>query len=487
MMSPSRFVGCQRTGLVQRTAVVALGKLFVLFLLVRCTAVSFGNEYATIDLSKAYRHYTVTNQTGFTIDTGDTVVVSSDIRYTHNGLGEPAAFNWGTFGLAVFNGNTWWTGVRDDIAVASRGGAIGTRLPAAPWIEGWLSHASLGVDFEANLDDQGEPIAEDQRVPQVSDWLRQEWTLTVNGSGFVEGVATITSLEDSSVTFTTTPYELGKLNGGAGYSSGATLYGGYNTGWDSGLDHDNDPLTDNQVVAKELITNFSRSDVDNFSVVKNGVAVFSDDFSSYEPDSVIGGAVDTGLAWNPKWSIIDPDGVPDSGDEDTSQQDLFVSFGTPVVGGLACDFNADDACDLTDMDLLYQNFGGDLSYDVNGDDTVDSGDIPDWLTAASDPENTYLGGEKTFRNGDTNLDGEVNSADLGLLLNNFGNTSGLTYGEGNLNGDLNVDSSDLGQLLNSFGFASSAAAASAVPEPNALALLMGSLIGLAGFRRRRRR
>ena len=54
--------------------------------------------------------------------------------------------------------------------------------------------------------------------------------------------------------------------------------------------------------------------------------------------------------------------------------------------------------------------------------------------------------------GDANLDGDVNSTDLGLLLNNFGDNTGLGWGSGNLNADSDVDSTDLGLLLNNFSF-----------------------------------
>lgn len=47
-------------------------------------------------------------------------------------------------------------------------------------------------------------------------------------------------------------------------------------------------------------------------------------------------------------------------------------------------------------------------------------------------------------------DGQVNVADLGALLSNFG-MSGATAGDGDLNGDEAVDVSDLGLLLSRFG------------------------------------
>ncbi|MCH2115707.1 MAG: PEP-CTERM sorting domain-containing protein [Pirellulales bacterium] len=78
---------------------------------------------------------------------------------------------------------------------------------------------------------------------------------------------------------------------------------------------------------------------------------------------------------------------------------------------------------------------------------------------------------------DFNMDGVVDSLDLGILLGNFGTTGTPETGE--LNGTAPVDSLDLGILLGSFG-ASPLAATAAVPEPtSALLLLLGcTAIGL---------
>ena len=76
------------------------------------------------------------------------------------------------------------------------------------------------------------------------------------------------------------------------------------------------------------------------------------------------------------------------------------------------------------------------------------------------------------------LNGDVDSTDLGLLVNNFGSTTELDWIDGNVAhnaivgfGEDVINSSDLGLLLNNFGF-NSAAAASAVPEPSSFVLLL---------------
>ena len=106
--------------------------------------------------------------------------------------------------------------------------------------------------------------------------------------------------------------------------------------------------------------------------------------------------------------------------------------------------------------------------DIDGSGTVDAADVSAWLAAASSSSNPFNSNGVTFQLGDANFDGAVNSTDLGLLLNNFGDVESMGFEAGNFNDDPNVDSTDLGLLLNNFGFAS----ASAVPEPE---------VGLVGW------
>lgn len=133
---------------------------------------------------------------------------------------------------------------------------------------------------------------------------------------------------------------------------------------------------------------------------------------------------------------------------------------------LQCDADSDGDCEHNDLDALYDSFGVGDQFDYNGDGLVDGSDIAGWLADASQPSNLTNQSGKTYTMGDINLDGAIDSTDLGLLLNSFGASGEAYWIDGNLNGDSVVDSSDLGLVLNNFGFTS----ATAVPEPGTLGI-----------------
>lgn len=141
---------------------------------------------------------------------------------------------------------------------------------------------------------------------------------------------------------------------------------------------------------------------------------------------------------------------------------------------LPCDTTGDGDCDLEDIERLFEF-------------APTSDDVDIWLLQASSFNNDGL----TFRLGDIDLDGDVDSTDLGKLLNNFGPDFGMGaqtgplpfYSKGDLTFDGYIGSSDLGRLLNNFGFTS--AATVAVPEPDLPwpLLMVGCLSLLPGSRR----
>lgn len=180
----------------------------------------------------------------------------------------------------------------------------------------------------------------------------------------------------------------------------------------------------------------------------------------------------------------DPDDIADDGIVNGSLADgngaAFAALNgiqlieQQTTGGLACDYvGGNNGCDIDDIASLYAGTDG-------APTPLTDALISNWLTEASLPSNSLNGG-KTWVVGDVDLDGDVDSTDLGRLLNNFGSTAGLGWGDGNLTEDSLVDSTDLGRLLNNFNFVSAAA----VPEPSDFSQLLFALSALIVVRIRR--
>lgn len=120
---------------------------------------------AFLDTATANSNYHMVQQTGFTLNAGDTASITTDFTYTHNGLGAPVAFNQSMFGILLRGdntgagaGNLWWQGNNQNVTsvsmnIANRGAAIGNTLPVAPWIENWNPHGDNGVNINAGYTD----------------------------------------------------------------------------------------------------------------------------------------------------------------------------------------------------------------------------------------------------------------------------------------------------------------------------------------------
>ena len=124
--------------------------------------------------------------------------------------------------------------------------------------------------------------------------------------------------------------------------------------------------------------------------------------------------------------------------------------GTPSTPG-ASPSGWDGAVDAQDIEYICANFvsdwtdldaavGKDLSCDMDGDLDVDSDDVVELVAV-------ILG----TRQGDLDLDGDVDLTDLAVTLSSFG-LSGVGYAGGDVNCDGIVDLTDLAIVLGNFGF-----------------------------------
>lgn len=149
-------------------------------------------------------------------------------------------------------------------------------------------------------------------------------------------------------------------------------------------------------------------------------------------------------------------------------------------GGEPGDFNGDGEIDAADMDLLTAAVGGnDTAYDLDGSGVVDNGDRRYWI---EDIKNSYFG--------DSNLDGEFNSADFVAVfaIGEYDDAveGNSTWADGDWNGDGDFDSGDFVTAFTAGGFEiGPRASTAAVPEPSSLPLLVVSSSLIVMMRRRR--
>ena len=92
--------------------------------------------------------------------------------------------------------------------------------------------------------------------------------------------------------------------------------------------------------------------------------------------------------------------------------------------------------------------------------------------------------------GDFDFDGDVDNADIGLIVGNFTGSggTGMTYEQGDIDGDGDIDNADIGAVVGAFtgsqaSLQASLQAFAIVPEPASFAIF--SLGGLLIARRRR--
>jgi hypothetical protein len=155
-------------------------------------------------------------------------------------------------------------------------------------------------------------------------------------------------------------------------------------------------------------------------------------------------------------------------------------FFVPELG----DFDGNGLLDQYDIDRLTSPISGGenlVLLDVNRDGLVNSVDRREWV---QDLKRTYFG--------DANLDGEFNSNDLIAVFQSAQYEDNIpansTWSKGDWNGDKEFDSGDLVVAFQDGGFESGPRASSvAVPEPGNHLFAASVMVGLGGWRLRRRR
>ncbi len=167
------------------------------------------------------------------------------------------------------------------------------------------------------------------------------------------------------------------------------------------------------------------------------------------------------------YRLDDPDGDNDASDSLIPRHYNALLPDTTV----SCDFNGDGICDLSDLnELQYSGLGSaDLKYDLDGSGTVDSADTTTWLATAGSLD------------GDANLDGIVDAADLNAVGVNWQSIGVQSWAEGDFDGNGTVDATDLNSI--GLNWQAGPIATAAVPEPNSSGLI---LLGLLLIRSKRR-
>jgi len=157
----------------------------------------------------------------------------------------------------------------------------------------------------------------------------------------------------------------------------------------------------------------------------------------------------------------------------------------PVVQGwrlaLYCDFTPDAACDLADINQMFQagNLVTGVTTSVSTDrldlvdnDIIDAADITEWLAQAA----TTNGHGSPYLRGDTELYRDVDITDFNALASHFDPTgdgdpvNGPFWNEGNFDGDGDTDITDFNLLAANYmpgGYATSA-----IPGPSSMVLLL---------------
>lgn len=133
------------------------------------------------------------------------------------------------------------------------------------------------------------------------------------------------------------------------------------------------------------------------------------------------------------------------------------------------DVNEDGITDGNDVAHLHANFGGTgWLEDLNVDGTVDIDDVVTLITELADT---------SFA--DFNLDGIVSGSDFLAWQIGFGTSPTATFDQGDADLSGTVDDADLATWLSLFGNPASAATAAVIPEPQSALLLLTALVAVS--------
>lgn len=145
---------------------------------------------------------------------------------------------------------------------------------------------------------------------------------------------------------------------------------------------------------------------------------------------------------------------------------------SPPDTGVHADFNNDGQYNCGDLDSLYTAFDSNsLSFDLNGDDSVDDADLTQWLADAG----AALGFTGPVMKGDSNLDGVVDVLDLNEVGVNWMRDV-ISWCEGDFDHNGVVDRIDLNDVGVHWERSVLPAHAANVPEPTGMTLLGFALV-----------
>ena len=156
----------------------------------------------------------------------------------------------------------------------------------------------------------------------------------------------------------------------------------------------------------------------------------------------------------------------------------------------SCDFDNDQLCDVTDIDLML-SIGdiaagvsvppGDSIFDLDANGVVDTADVEQWLALAA----SRNGFGEPYKFGDADLNGVVDASDLNSLGVNW-QLAVATWSGGDFTGNGAVDAADLNSIgVNWQSTITLASATQHVPEPQTACLLVFAAVAV--LRRHRRR